>query len=207
MRVLALAALLLFALAVPLRAEALTILVLGDSITAGLGLAADEAYPSRLEEALRAEGHDIRIVNGGVSGDTMADGLARLDWSLTPEIGAVIVALGANDALRGLAPADTEKSLDGILTKLNEKCLPVLLAGLQAPRNLGEDYALAYDAIFARQAERHGALFYPFLLEGVAVDPGLNQPDGIHPNGEGARRIARGLLPLAEALIARAQGK
>lgn len=207
MRAIALAVLLLLIPATPLRAETLTILVLGDSITAGLGLAAEEAYPARLEEALRAKGHDIRIVNGGVSGDTMADGLARLDWSLTPEIGAVVVALGANDALRGLAPAAMEKSLDGILAKLDEKGLPVLLAGLQAPRNLGEDYALSYDAIFARQAERHGALFYPFLLEGVAIDPGLNQADGIHPNGEGAHQIARRLLPLAEALIARAGGK
>ena len=207
MRVLALAALVLLALAVPARAEPLTILVLGDSITAGLGLDASQAYPARLETELREKGHDIRIVNGGVSGDTMADGLARLDWSLTPEVGAVIVALGANDALRGVAPAVTEKSLDAILARLGAGRLPVLLAGLKAPRNLGEDYAEAYDGLFSRQAERHGALYYPFLLDGVASDAGLNQPDGIHPNADGAAVIARRLLPSAEALIARAGGK
>jgi acyl-CoA thioesterase-1 len=202
-----LAFLLLLVLAVPVRAETLTILAVGDSITAGLGLDAEAAFPSRLEKELREKGHDIRIVNGGVSGDTMADGLARLDWSLTPEVRAVIVALGANDALRGLAPEATEKSLDTILSRLADRRLPVLLAGLKAPRNLGEDYGVAYDELFARQASRHGVLYYPFLLDGVATDPHLNQPDGIHPNAEGAGVIARRLVPLTEALIARAGGK
>lgn len=184
-------------------ATPVTILALGDSLTAGLGLEASETFPARLEAALSAKGLDVRIVNAGVSGDTAAAGLARLDWSLTDDVDGLIVELGANDALRGLDPAQTEAALAAILAKAAARKLPVLIAGMQAPRNLGPDYVTAFDAIYPRLAERHGAILYPFFLEGVAAEPSLNQDDGMHPNGKGVDIIVERIMPSVEGLIRR----
>jgi acyl-CoA thioesterase-1 len=191
----------------PLPAQTLHILAFGDSLTAGLGLDPAEAFPARLETALKARGHDIVIANAGVSGDTSTAAAERLDWSLVPDIDGVIVELGANDALRGIDPARTEIALDGILTELQKRKLPVLLAGMLAPRNLGQDYGAAFDAIFPRLAQKHGVLFYPFFLEGVAADPALNQPDGLHPNSKGVDMIVSRILPVTEDLIKQASSK
>ncbi|HOV03184.1 MAG TPA: arylesterase [Kaistiaceae bacterium] len=192
------------AAAAPARAEPLVLVAFGDSLTAGYGVGAADAFPVRLEAALQARGHDVRIVNAGVSGDTSSGGLARLDWSLPQETGAVILELGANDALRGIDPAVTEKSLDAILGKLAARQIPVLVAGMKAPPNMGEDYAARFDAIFPTLAEKYGALLYPFFLDGVAADPSLNQPDGIHPTPAGVAVIVERILPLVEDLVARA---
>ena len=191
----------------PIQAQTLHILAFGDSLTAGLGLDPAEAFPARLETALKARGHDIVIANAGVSGDTSTAAAERLDWSLVPDIDGVIVELGANDALRGIDPAKTEIALDGILTELQKRKLPVLLAGMLAPRNLGQDYGAAFDAIFPRLAQKHGVLFYPFFLDGVAADPALNQPDGLHPNSKGVDMIVSRILPVTEDLIKQASAK
>ena len=185
-------------------AAPVTILALGDSLTAGLGLETPKAFPAKLEAALKAKGLDVRIVNAGVSGDTAAAGLARLDWALSDDVGGLIVELGANDALRGLDPAQTEAALDAILAKAAARKLPVLVAGMQAPPNLGPDYAAAFDAIYPRLAEKHGAILYPFFLDGVAAQPSLNQADGIHPNGKGVDIIVERIMPSVEGLIRRA---
>lgn len=191
----------------PLQAHAqqVTILAFGDSLTAGLGLNAEDAFPAKLEAALKAKGLDVRIINAGVSGDTASAGRDRLDWALTPDVKAVIVELGANDALRGQPPADTRKALDDILGTLATRKIPTLLAGMMAPRNLGPDYAAAYDPLFGEIAKAHGALFYPFFLDGVAADTSLNQADGMHPNPKGVDVIVSRILPLAEQLVALAQ--
>ncbi len=193
----------------PARAEApLRILMLGDSLTAGYGLAPGDALPARLEAALGTRGMaDVRVINAGVSGDTTAGGRARLGWSLSasPPPGAAIVALGANDGLRGLEPAQMKENLDAILGTLRASGLPVLLVGMRAPRNFGPDYVRAFEAVFDDLARKHNALFYPFLLDGVALDPALNQPDGIHPNEKGVARIVTGFLPVVEQLIGQAR--
>jgi acyl-CoA thioesterase I len=183
-------------------AETKTILALGDSLTAGYGLDPPLAFPVRLEAALKAKGHDVTVINGGVSGDTVAQGEARLDWVLTDDVDAVIVELGANDALRGLDPAQIEQALLSILTKIKTRGLPVLLAGMKAPPNMGPDYVAAFDGIYLRLAENNGALLYPFYLEGVAADAKLNQADGIHPNGPGVDVIVNRMLPAVEGLLA-----
>ena len=188
-------------------AGTLTVLVIGDSLSAGYGLGPSEAFPARLEAALRSKGHDVQIINAGVSGDTAAAGLARLEWSLEESVDAVIVELGANDALRGLPAAQAQQALDGILVKLAERKLPVLLAGMQAPRNMGAEYAAAFNPIYARLAEKHGVLLYPFFLEGVAVDPALNQSDGLHPNGKGVDVIVARILPHVGKLLGRVGAK
>jgi len=185
-------------------AAPVTLLALGDSLTAGLGLETPEAFPARLEAALKAKGLDVRIVNAGVSGDTAAAGLARLDWALSDDVGGLIVELGANDALRGLDPVQTEAALDAILAKAAARKWPVLVAGMQAPPNLGPDYAAAFDAIYPRLAKKHGAILYPFFLDGVAAQPSLNQADGIHPNGKGVDIIVERIMPSVEGLIRRA---
>lgn len=192
-------------LSLPVSAKPVTIMVLGDSLTAGLGLPPEQAFPSKLEAALKAKHPDVTILNAGVSGDTAADGLARLDWALSPEVNGVILELGANDALRGLDPSLTEQSLDRIITAIKAKGLPVLLAGMRAPPNLGLDYAAKFDPMFARLSAKHGALLYPFFLEGVAADPSLNQADGIHPNAQGVDRIVTAILPMVEQLIGKVQ--
>jgi acyl-CoA thioesterase I len=185
--------------------ETVTIVALGDSLTAGYQLAPGEGFVAQLEAALKARGHDVAVVDAGVSGDTTSGGLSRLDWSIGPEADAVIVELGGNDALRGLDPATTEQNLDAILTRLDGRGLPVLLAGMLAPPNLGEDYADAFNPIFARLAEKHGTLHYPFFLEGVAAEPDFGLGDGIHPNARGVAVIVERILPDVEALIARAK--
>jgi acyl-CoA thioesterase-1 len=177
------------------------ILAFGDSLTAGFGLPKSEAFPARLEAALRARGIDAAVLDGGVSGDTSAGGLARLDWSLAARPDAVIVELGANDALRGLDPAATEQNLDAILARLKQLGLPVLLAGMLAPPNLGEDYGRRFNAIYPRLAERHGVELYPFFLDGVATQRGLNQGDGLHPNAQGVAVIVDRIAPYVVRLL------
>ena len=194
-------------LLVPARAETLTILAFGDSLTAGYGLPPEQAFPVKLEAALRAKGHDVTIINGGVSGDTAGDGLARLEWSLSDEVDGVIVELGANDALRGLEPQQAEQALDGILAVLAGRNLPALVAGMMAPPNLGADYGIAFDGMYSRLAEKHGALLFPFFLAGVAADPKLNQADGLHPTGEGVDVIVARMLPFVEELLTKAAVK
>jgi acyl-CoA thioesterase I len=183
------------------------IVALGDSLTAGYGLDAEDSFPAVLEAELRARGHDVEVVNAGVSGDTTRGGLERLDWAVADDTDAVIVELGANDALRGIEPGATRANLDSILGQLVERDLPVLLAGMQAPPNLGDDYAAAFNAIFPDLAERHDVLLYPFFLEGVAAERQLNQPDGMHPNEAGVREIVARMIEPVEALIAQARGE
>jgi acyl-CoA thioesterase I len=191
-----------FLFIVPAGAETRTILAFGDSLTAGLGLDPQFAFPAQLEQALKAKGHDVVVVNAGVSGDTAEQGLARLDWALSDDVDGVIVELGANDALRGLPPVQAEQALDDIIGKLKAKGLPVLIAGMKAPPNLGPDYVAAFDAMFPRLAAKHGVALYPFFLDGVAAEARLNQADGMHPNAEGVGVVVTRMLPLAEALVA-----
>ena len=184
-----------------------TILARGDSLTAGLGLGAADAFPARLEAALKAKGHDVKVINAGVSGDTAADGAARLDWALGEPVNAVIVELGANDALRGLPVAQAEQALDQLLTALEQKKLPALLTGMKAPPNMGAEYQQAFDGMYQRLAAKHpGVLVYPFFLDGVAADPKLNQGDGMHPNPAGVEVIVARMLPSVEQLLGRAAG-
>lgn len=185
------------AMAAPLK-----ILALGDSLTAGYGLAEADGFCPQLEKALKAAGHDVQVIDGGVSGDTTADGLARLDWTLADNPDVVIVELGANDALRGLDPAQAKANLEAILTRLEKQGRVVLLAGMKAPRNLGPDYDQAFDAMYPALAARHQVALYPFFLEGVATDPALSQADGIHPNPAGVAVIVRRILPVVEKALA-----
>lgn len=188
-------------------AQTITILALGDSLTAGYGLQPSEAFPVKLEQALKAKGHDVVVVNAGVSGDTALDGLSRLDWALSAEVDAAIVEFGANDALRGLQPAQAEAAIDGILGKLAEKKIPTLLAGMRAPPNLGPEYMSAFDGMYARLADKHEALLYPFFLDGVAADIKFNQADGMHPNAAGVDVIVARMLPVVEELVTKAAAK
>jgi acyl-CoA thioesterase I len=188
-------------------AGSVTVLALGDSLTAGYGLQPSDAFPVKLEAALRSKGHDVTVINGGVSGDTALDGLSRLDWSLSDDVDAVIVELGANDALRGLPPAQAGKAIDDMLARLAGKKLPVLLAGMRAPPNLGPDYQAAFDGMYPELAEKHGALLYPFFLDGVAAQASLNQADGMHPNPAGVDIIVSRILPSVEQLIRNVSAK
>jgi len=195
------------ALGLPVGAadKPLQIVALGDSLTAGLGLESQDAFPAKLEKALAAKGVVVAISNAGVSGDTMSGGLARLDWSVPPGTDAVILELGANDALRGTDPAVTRRALDAILQAFAKRKIPVLLCGMLAPRNLGSDYARKFDAIFPDLAKTYGTVFYPFFLDGVATDRKLNQGDGLHPTAAGVNVIVAKILPRVEELIARAK--
>jgi acyl-CoA thioesterase I len=179
------------------------IVVLGDSLSAGYGLPADAAFPERLAAALKAKGVAATVGNAGVSGDTASGGLGRLDWSVPPGTDAVILELGANDALRGVDPAVTKAALDKILSKLDARHIAVLLAGMRSPRNMGADYVQAFDAIYPALASTHALVFYPFFLDGVATDAKLNQPDGLHPTAAGVDVIVARIMPQVEALIAR----
>lgn len=181
------------------------ILAFGDSLTQGFGLPNGAEFPVQLEEALQNQGFNVSVINAGVSGDTSAGGLARLDWSLGDMPSAAIIELGGNDALRGLPPAEMEQNLDAILTKFAAAKIPVLLAGMMSPRNMGPSYAAEFDAVFPRLAEKHGVLFYPFFLEGVALDQNLMQRDGLHANAEGVAEIVRRIMPLVVELIAMAE--
>jgi len=184
------------------RAAAVRLLVLGDSLGAGYGLAHEDAFQTRLAEALAAAGHDVAMVDGAVSGDTTAGGLARLDWVLAAGVDAALVELGGNDGLRGLDPAATGANLTAILNGLAARRIPVLLSGMYAPPNLGAEYGRAFRAVFDRLGMRPGVIYDSFFLAGVAGDSALNQPDGIHPNPEGVRRIVARLLPLVVRLLA-----
>jgi acyl-CoA thioesterase-1 len=184
-----------------------TIVALGDSLTAGLGLAADDAFPAKLQRALAAKGIAANIVNAGVSGDTSSGGLARLDWSVPVGTDAVIVELGANDALRGVDPAVTRRALDGIMAGLARRGIPVLLCGMLSPPNLGADYAHAFNAIYPDLAKTYGALLYPFFLDGVVTERKLIQGDGLHPTAAGVDVIVARTLPKVEELIARVRAK
>lgn len=185
-------------------AEPVTIVALGDSLTAGYGVGPGESFPEQLQTALTESGHDVSVINAGVSGDTASDGLARLEWSVPAEADIVIVELGANDALRGIDPAVTRKALSEILAKLEARGQAALLAGMMAPRNLGDEYVAEFDAIYPELAAEHGIPLYPFILEGVAADAVLNQADGIHPTAAGVARIVEGILPEVEKLVTRA---
>lgn len=177
------------------------VMILGDSIGAGYGLAATDALDALLADALAAAGHHVRVINASVSGDTTAGGLARLDWVLADKPDVVIVELGGNDGLRGIDPTVTEANLDAILGRLKRERVKVLLTGMLAPPNMGAEYGRAFNAIYPRLAKKHGVAFFPFILDGVAADPAFNQPDGIHPNAKGARLIAERLVPYIEKLI------
>jgi acyl-CoA thioesterase-1 len=178
------------------------IVAFGDSLTAGYGLPGPDAFPAKLAAALKAKGENVEIANAGVSGDTTTGGLERVDWSVPDGTDAVILALGANDLLRGIDPAVTEKALDGILAKLTARKIKVLLAGMLAGKNMGADYETRYNAIFPALAKKYDVLFYPFFLDGVATDRALNQQDGIHPNAAGVDAIVKRILPKVEDLIA-----
>lgn len=179
------------------------IVALGDSLTAGFGLPQDKAFPAQLEKALKARGQDVKVVNAGVSGDTAAAGLARLDWALPQDASAVIIELGANDALQGLDPAATKATLEKIIADLKGRGLPILLAGMEAPRNLGKDYVEQFRAMYADLAQRYDLILYPFFLDGVALDDGYLLDDGLHPNAAGVERIVEGILPKVEELLAK----
>jgi acyl-CoA thioesterase-1 len=184
------------------------ILAFGDSLTQGYGVPPGMDFPHVLERALKEKGLNVAIINAGVSGDTSAGGLARLDWSLadgTNAPDAAIVELGANDGLRGLSPAEMEKNLDGILAKLKARHIPVLLAGMKAPRNYGATYAAEFDAVFPRLAKKYGVLYYPFFLDGVALNAALIQADGLHPNPKGVDVIVKNIAPLTVQLVQQAQ--
>ena len=185
----------MMAAATAVRAEPVTIVVLGDSLTAGYGLDADDAFPARLQVALAADGVDAVVINAGVSGDTSAGGLSRLVWSMGDAPDLAIIELGANDALRGLAPDATYENLSAILQWLDDQRIPGLLAGMLAPPNMGEDYGRAFNAIFPALAANHGVPLYPFYLAGVIGEPRLLQDDGMHPTPEGVELIAAGILP------------
>jgi acyl-CoA thioesterase I len=189
------------------RAAAATpvIVAFGDSLTAGLGLPEKDSFPAQLERALKVRGQQVKVVNAGVSGDTAAAGLARLDWAMPDDASAVIVELGANDALQGLDPAATKATLEKIITELKARGLPVLLAGMEAPRNMGKDYVDQFRALYADLAQRYDLILYPFFLDGVALDDNYTLGDGLHPNAEGVARIVDGILPKVEELLAKAK--
>jgi acyl-CoA thioesterase-1 len=184
-----------------------TIVALGDSLTAGLGLAANDAFPAKLQRALAAKGIAVSVVNAGVSGDTTSGGMARLDWSVPAGTDAVFLELGANDALRGIDPAVAKRALDGMLSKLTQRGIPVLLCGMLSPPNLGADYARTFNAIYPDLAKTYGTLLYPFFLDGVVTDRRLNQGDGLHPTAAGVDVIVARILPQVEGLIARVRTK
>jgi acyl-CoA thioesterase-1 len=193
-----LAVLLLATIAVlPARAQStpIKIAVLGDSLAAGFGVKPAESFPARLEAGLKAQGRNVTVLNHGVSGDTTAGGLDRIDWMLADKPDIVLVELGGNDALRGIDPAVTEKNLAAIVEKLKAAGVAVWLAGMLAPRNLGSDYVTAFDGLYKRIAEKYQVPLYPFVLDGVAQDPAFIQADGIHPNPKGAQVMADRLLP------------
>ncbi|HBT41931.1 MAG TPA: arylesterase [Rhodospirillaceae bacterium] len=188
-------------------APPLRLLVLGDSLTAGYGLTAEDGFTAQLQAALKDAGRDVVVLNAGVSGDTTAGGRARIGWALGDKPDAVVVELGANDGLRGLDPKATFDNLDAIIADIRRAGLPVLLTGMLAPPNLGRDYADDFNAVFPRLAEKHDVLFYPFFLAGVAAKPDLNQDDGIHPNPKGVRAVVDRILPYVLDLLARAKTK
>ena len=186
----------------PSLAAPLKLTALGTSLTQGYGLPPGTEFTVQLQAALKAGGYDVTVVNAGVSGDTSADGLSRLDWALADHPAAMILELGSNDMLRGLPPEQTEANLRAILAKLKAAHVPVLLCGMMAQRNLGPDYVQRFDSIYPRLAKETGVLFYPFILDGVALNPKLNQADGMHPNPAGVKVIVGRILPAVKKLLA-----
>lgn len=215
LKALAMGVVLAFALSSPSRAaQPQTLLIFGDSLVAGYGLEAGQSFPDALQRRLRARGRAVDVVNGGISGDTTAGGASRIGWALADRPDAVVVVLGGNDALRGLPPLAMEDNLDTIMATIQNRGLPLLLAGMKAPSNMGPDYGLEFDRAFANALEKarrrttsSGAdaeemvFFYPFFLDGVALEPQLNQGDGIHPNYDGIAEITGRILPLVERLL------
>ena len=195
--------LLLLATLMPMPASAKTpeILAFGDSLTGGLGLPASEAFPARLQALLEEDGIDVKIVNSGVSGDTTTDGLARLDWALADKPDFVILALGANDALRGINPKIVRANLDKMIEKIQTSGAKVLLLGMLAPTNWGTEYERAFDMIYPELAKAHDVPLYPFILDGVAMNPALNQPDGMHPNERGVAVMTDHIAPLVAKMV------
>jgi acyl-CoA thioesterase-1 len=187
--------------------ETTTIVAFGDSLTAGFGLPDNASFPAQLEAALKAQGKDVTVVNAGVSGDTTSAALQRLDWALPQDASAVIVELGGNDALQGIPPEGTKANLAKIIEAVQAKGLPVLLAGMEAPRNMGRDYVDAFRAIYAELAAKYNVVFYPFFLDGVALDDSLMQGDGIHPNAKGVAKIVANMMPKVDELLAQVKSK
>lgn len=183
------------------------IVAFGDSLTAGYLLPPDKSFPVQLETALRAKNHNVAIANAGVSGDTTGAALERLDWSIPPGTEAVIVELGANDALRGLDPGLARTTLDRILERLRARNIEILVAGMLAPKNWGPDYEREFNALFADLAQKHGALLYPFFLDGVALNADLTLEDGLHPTDKGIAVVVDRIMPRVEELIARVKAK
>ena len=187
--------------AAPAAARPREIVAFGDSLTAGFGLPPEAAFPARLEAKLKAMGLDVQVENAGNSGDTTTDGLARLDWSLAAKPDLVILELGANDALRGIDPRLARANLDAMIGRIQAKGAEVLLAGMRALANWGEDYRQAFERIYPELAQGHGVTLYPFFLEGVAMDPKLNQPDGLHPNEQGVAVIVDHIAPIVARML------
>jgi len=183
------------------------LVALGDSLTAGLGIPREQAYPAVLQRRLKERGHAIEVINAGVSGDTSADGLRRANWALEGDVRLLILALGANDALRGLPVAQMKTNLQGIIHRARQRGIPVLLAGMEAPPNYGEQYAAEYRQVFQELSRENKLIFVPFLLQGVAGVAELNQGDGIHPTSAGAERIADHLWPSVEKMIESVRAK
>ena len=183
------------------QAGQIKLLVLGDSLTAGYGLLPEEAFPSQIQRKLGSLGYSVKVLNGGVSGDTSAGGRARLNWALADKPDAVILELGANDGLRGLGSKELRENLDAIITVLKANNIAVLLAGMRAPPNFGPLYTSEFNAVYPSLAKKHGILLFPFFLEGVAAVPELNQKDGIHPNKKGVRIIVEQITPYAVRLL------
>jgi len=189
------------------EAKPIKMAVLGDSLSAGLGLSASSAFPARLQKSLAAKGIAVDMINAGVSGDTTSGGRDRLDWSVPEGTEAVILELGANDALRGIDPAVTRAALTDILTRLKARKIAVLLCGMVAPPNYGTDYSARFNAIYPELAKSFGVPLYPFFLEGVASDARLNQADGMHPTAEGVDVIVKNILPIVEAFLGALSGQ
>ncbi len=187
------------------KAAPLRIVVLGDSLVAGFQLKSSDAFPAQLERALKAKGHAVEVINAGVSGDTTAGGLERVAWAVPERTDAVILELGANDALRGLDPGRAKANLEKIVTTIKAGGAEVLLAGMLAPRNMGEDYVRRFNAIYPDLAKKHDLILYPFFLDGVALNGNLNLGDGIHPNPKGVAEITKRILPSVEELMTRAR--
>ncbi len=188
-------------------AKPIKMVVLGDSLSAGLGLPASAAFPARLQKALKSKGIEVDMINAGVSGDTTSGGRDRLDWSVPEGTEAVIVELGANDALRGVDPKVTRSALTDILTRLKARGIAVLLCGMYAPPNYGSDYSARFNAIYPELAKSFGVPLYPFFLEGVATEAKLNQADGLHPTAEGVDMIVKNILPTVQAFLGAISGQ
>ena len=187
----------------PASAQPIRIVAFGDSLLAGFGLRANESFPAQLEIALKKRGHEVEIVNAGVSGDTTSGGVSRLDWSIADGTQAVILVLGANDMLRGMEPELARKNLDEMIRRLKARKIEVLIGGMRAAPNLGADYAAKFDSMYAELAKEHDVLIYPFFLDGVAGQRELNMNDGIHPTPKGVSLIVERIMPSVESLIER----